>query len=136
MYEYRACPQRVVDGDTIDLLVDMGFHMTATLRFRVLGIDTPEIRRGTDEEKVAGQAAKARVEELMKHAVEEKGLWPIRVRTEKADSFGRWLADIYLPSDLTCLDGMWRFQSGHEESVTLSKVLLHEGHAKVYVKRR
>lgn len=84
MYTYKASLMRVVDGDTCDLAVDVGFHMTATLRFRLLGIDTPEVRGTTKE---AGLAAKAALEGLL-----AKG--PLLIRTEKGDSFGRWLADI------------------------------------------
>lgn len=139
MYEYRACPNRVVDGDTIDLLVDVGFYMTATLRFRVLGIDTPELRRGTAEQKVAGKAAKVRVEELMKEALEYSGPWPLRIRTEKADSFGRWLATIYIPKQVRGndkVDGDRPLLKTYRVAgfKSLGDVLIAEGHAEVYRK--
>ena len=42
MYEYRAKLKRVVDGDTVDFVVDLGFHVHTTIRTRLLGVDTPE----------------------------------------------------------------------------------------------
>jgi len=88
MYEYNATLRRVVDGDTVDLDVDLGFYMTAAIRFRVLGVNTPELRGGTDETKAEAKKAKAFVEAELSKAVS------ICIKTEKADSFGRWLADI------------------------------------------
>ena len=86
MYTYKATLRRVVDGDTVDLDVDLGFYMTAALRFRVLGVDTPELRGGTDETKAKAREAKAFVEAELSKATR------IYIATEKADSFGRWLA--------------------------------------------
>jgi micrococcal nuclease len=88
MYSYAATLRRVVDGDTVDFDVDLGFCMTAAIRFRVLGIDTPELRGGTDESKALARDAKAFVEDCLVDAER------IIIRTEKADSFGRWLAEI------------------------------------------
>jgi micrococcal nuclease len=86
MYQYKAALRRVVDGDTVDLNVDLGFYMTAALRFRILGVDTPELRGGTDESKAKAREAKAFVEKELGCATY------LMVTTEKADSFGRWLA--------------------------------------------
>jgi micrococcal nuclease len=100
MYEYKAKLRKVVDGDTVDLDVDLGFYMTAAIRFRVLGVDTPELRGGTDETKAKAREAKAFVIEALSSAKH------IAITTSKADSFGRWLARIrYWPTDdLTVVD--------------------------------
>ena len=92
MYEYRARLVKVVDGDTVDLSVDLGFYMEGRLRFRLAEIDTPEIR---GEERPEGLKAKAYVEEVLGKAED------IMIRTEKAGKYGRWIADIYyrLPED-------------------------------------
>ena len=85
---YRAKVRRVVDGDTVDLEVDQGFYVTSALRFRLAGIDSPEIR---GENKEAGRLAKEALATL---------LWvgrEIYVQSTKGDSFGRWLGVIYLP---------------------------------------
>jgi len=84
MYEYRARVTRVVDGDTVDATVDLGFHMQALLRFRVYGIDTPEIR---GKEREEGLKSKAQVVEW----IEGKD---VVIRSEKTGKFGRWLARI------------------------------------------
>lgn len=83
-YDYAVVDVlRTVDGDTVDLRIDLGFYMTAALRFRLLGVDTPE--RGKPGFREATEftrdwlAARSR----------------LRARTFKADSFGRWLADVY-----------------------------------------
>ena len=84
MYQYNATLVRVVDGDTAVFAVDLGFYMTATISFRLLGIDTPEVRGTTRAE---GLLAKAELERLC-------GLGPLRIETSKADKYGRWLASI------------------------------------------
>lgn len=94
MWEYRAEVRRVVDGDTLDLLVDLGFGVHLAVRCRVLGIDTPEIYgvRHDSEEYVEGLAASA----AAKAWVYEHGAAGVRIRTEKATGkYGRWLAEIW-----------------------------------------
>lgn len=82
-YEYRIVEViRVVDGDTVDLRLDLGFHLTTALRFRLLDVDTPE--RGQDGWTDATDYTKAWL----------KGFGDLWAVTEKADSFGRWLARI------------------------------------------
>ena len=66
MYEYRAKVLRVVDGDTVDVDIDLGFGIVlANERVRIMGIDTPESRTRDKTEKVFGLAAKARLKDLL-----------------------------------------------------------------------
>jgi micrococcal nuclease len=65
VYEYQAVLLRVVDGDTVDVLIDLGFDIWHKARIRLQGIDTPETRTRDFEEKQAGMAAKARLEDLL-----------------------------------------------------------------------
>lgn len=66
MYEYRAKINRVVDGDTVDVDLDLGFNIVlANERVRIMGIDTPESRTSDPIEKVFGLAAKERLKELL-----------------------------------------------------------------------
>lgn len=71
MYEYNALIENVIDGDTVDALVDMGFGLTMMVRFRLLAenheyFDTPESWRPTTEaEREHGEQAKARATELL-----------------------------------------------------------------------
>ena len=66
MFDYRCTVSRVVDGDTIDVQIDLGFSVLHRARVRMLGIDTPESRTRNKEEKVMGLASKARLKELLK----------------------------------------------------------------------
>lgn len=66
MYEYRAIINRVVDGDTVDVDIDLGFNIVLTNeRVRIMGIDTPESRTADPVEKVFGLAAKERLKQLL-----------------------------------------------------------------------
>ena len=66
MFSYLCKLQRVVDGDTIDVNIDLGFNIWHKARVRMLGIDTPESRTRNLEEKALGLASKARLKELLK----------------------------------------------------------------------
>ncbi len=65
MYEYKAKLDRVVDGDTVDALVDLGFDVWVKKRIRLEGIDAPETRTKDLEEKSRGLATKPRLESLL-----------------------------------------------------------------------
>lgn len=86
-WDYKvASIVRVVDGDTVDLVVDLGFHLSATLRFRLYGCDSPE-------RKEAGWAeCTAFTRTWLNKAIFAGGL---HATTYKSDDFGRWLADVY-----------------------------------------
>ena len=58
MYEYKAQVVKVVDGDTVDMLFDLGFNIYHSCRVRMLGIDTPESRTRDLEEKARGKLSK------------------------------------------------------------------------------
>jgi micrococcal nuclease len=66
MFTYEAKVLRVVDGDTIDALIDLGFDIHKKIRIRMVGINTPESRTRDLEEKKRGLAAKARLKEILK----------------------------------------------------------------------
>ncbi len=114
LYWYRATVIRVVDGDTVDLKIDVGFRCTTEQRCRILLIDAPEMHGETKE---AALAAKAHLEELLL-GPSMAGL--LRVRTTKTDSFGRYLADIWRPEQLTAVNSAW---------VSVSMQMLAAGHA-------
>jgi micrococcal nuclease len=94
MYEYRVKSViAVVDGDTIDVDIDLGFDISLTKRVRLAGIDTPESRTKNKEEKVLG----LEVKELLKKKLKEAK--SIVIKTELPDStekYGRILGWIYL----------------------------------------
>lgn len=65
MYTYKAKLDRIIDGDTVDANIDLGFDITIHKRIRLAGIDTPESRTRDLEEKKKGLASKQRLTELL-----------------------------------------------------------------------
>lgn len=114
MNEYDVKVLKVVDGDTVDVDIDLGFGIVLTdERVRIMGIDTPESRTSDQVEKLFGLAAKERLKELLgeetvlitkddKHGEDMKG------------KFGRVLGD---------------FRVGGK---TVTEILIEEGHAVAY----
>jgi len=85
-YRYSAELDRVVDGDTVDLWVDLGFRMWSHQRFRLAGLDAPEIR---GIEKAQGARSKKWLLEALESANE------IEVVSQKTGKYGRWLGILY-----------------------------------------
>ena len=114
MFDYMVKVQRVVDGDTVDVSVDLGFDIWHNARVRMMGIDTPESRTRNLEEKALGLASKARLKELLKGK-------KIRLECSKEGKgkFGRILADI------VTID-----KEGNE--ININNRLIEEGHARPY----
>jgi len=97
MYEYYVRKvENVVDGDTIDVLIDLGFDILFQSRVRLAGIDTPESRTKDLKEKALGLESK---EYLKKHLKDAKS---VVIKTEKMNSsekFGRILGWLYVNGD-------------------------------------
>ena len=114
MYEYRVKKVvKVVDGDTIDVDIDLGFSVSFFSRVRLAGIDTPESRTTDAKEKVLGLEVK---EKLKKELAAAKD---VVIKTEKPDSsekYGRILG--------------WVFLDGSD--VSLNQKLINEGYAWTY----
>lgn len=91
-FEYQGLSRRVVDGDTIEVIVDLGFKTHHIVTLRLARINSPERL----EAFLKYEAAKQFVEETIKDKI-------LKIRTYKADSFGRYIADIWLPND-ECLN--------------------------------
>ena len=104
MYEYYVRKvENVVDGDTIDVLIDLGFDILFASRVRLAGIDTPESRTKDLAEKALGLEAK---EYLKKHLKDAKS---VIIKTEKMDSsekYGRILGWVYINGDTVSLNDM------------------------------
>lgn len=101
-YVYAGRCLRVVDGDTIDAVIDVGFHLTATLRLRLHGIDTPELTSKDPATRAAAVAARTFVAEQLGTVTTG---FPLRLETRKdPDSFGRWLAVVWYPVDGTLVN--------------------------------
>ena len=106
IWNYRCKVLRVIDGDTLDVEIDVGFQIRMTQRLRLLGINTPELKRPTMTE---GQAATDALKELLQVAVDSQG-WHY-IHTEQDDAFGRYLATIHISDTLTVNAEMIR--TGH-----------------------
>jgi len=115
--------EKVVDGDTIDVTLDLGFDVCTRQRVRLLGIDTPESRTSDKEEKKFGLLSKKKLKEWCLKAVEsEKDDIEIELRCPERDSrgkFGRILAEVWVSED-----GVW---------TNVNKWMCENGYAVPYV---
>ena len=114
MYEYRVKKvNKIVDGDTIDVDIDLGFAVSFTQRVRLAGIYTPESRTTDLKEKALGLEVKEKIKKEIAAAKD------IVIKTEKPDSsekYGRILG--------------WLFLDGAD--VSLNQKLINEGYAWTY----
>ena len=113
MFDYRVKITRVVDGDTVDAELDLGFDIIYRDRIRLMGIDTPESRTRNKKEKILGMASKDRLKEL---CAMHRGNIYLKTSKEGKGKFGRILGDLY-PID---------------SEVSLNSMLIAEGHARPY----
>ena len=117
MYTYKIKLDRVVDGDTIDAYIDLGFDVSIKKRIRFMGINTPESRTRDLEEKARGLAAKDRVKQLL------EGASIIQLKSHGVGKYGRCLGELHVD----IVDG--------KEKMTLESInelLIKEGHAVEY----
>ena len=111
MYEYKCEVIRVVDGDTVDVNIDLGFGVWLHKeRVRIQGIDTPESRTRDKEEKVYGLAAKAELKALL----DDDNVKLITKKYDAKGKFGRILGDFFV------------------KGVTASRVMIERHHAVEY----
>ena len=117
MYTYKIKLDRVIDGDTVDAYIDLGFDVSVKKRIRFMGINTPESRTKDLEEKAKGLAAKDRLKNLL------EGANTIQLTSHGVGKYGRCLGELYID----IVDG--------QEKMTLENVnelLIKEGHAVEY----
>jgi micrococcal nuclease len=109
MYHYKIKKfNKIIDGDTVDLDIDLGFGITISQRVRLKGINTPETRTKDLVEKERGLAAKVWLEEQLSR----EGEWIIE--TYKEDKYGRILGTLYLVGDSTTINE-WMMNEGIAE---------------------
>ena len=109
---YSAKLQRVVDGDTCDALIDLGFDTWVKKRIRFYGVDTWESRTRNLEEKKKGLAAKEFTKDLLENSDEGKFL----LKSHGVGKYGRVLGELFV--------------KGHDTSV--NELLKENGHASAY----
>jgi micrococcal nuclease len=91
MYEYNCEVKRIVDGDTVDVVIDLGFDIHYSSRVRLYGIDTPESRTRNKDEKVRGLMSKEYLTDAL-----SKGQVVIKTHKDKKGKFGRVLGEMYV----------------------------------------
>jgi len=116
-YIYRAKLDRVVDGDTVDALIDVGFDIWFKKRIRFMGLDTWESRTKDLEEKKKGKLAKERTRQLLEEVSSKPGYF--RLKSHGLGKYGRVLGEIFIMD-----------KDGKQWSV--NETLITEGHAYVY----
>ena len=109
MYDYKAKLLRVIDGDTIDVMIDLGFNTWAKKRVRLYGIDAPESRTKDLEEKRQGHAATKRLQELLASTNGE-----LIIHSHGIGKYGRCLGTLFIGE------------------CNINQQLLLEGHAEEY----
>ena len=116
-YIYRGKLDRVIDGDTIDAMIDVGFDIWVKKRIRYKGIDTWESRTRNLEEKKLGLAAKERNKELLETVSSKPGYF--RLKSYGVGKYGRVLGELFIQD----VDG---------NSMCINEQLKVEGHAYEY----
>lgn len=119
-FRFRAKCLEVIDGDTLHLYIDTGFHKYEEQHVRLLGVNTPELHDKDPFKREAAQAAK----EFTKATVAEWAAkstdgWPLYLESYKGDSFGRWLCTVWPSSHLLAVD--------------LSTLIIQNGHGVPYM---
>lgn len=114
MYEYNVTVLRVVDGDTLEVYVDLGFKIFKKVTVRLYGIDTPEIRTRDLEEKKAGKIATNRVKQLI-----ESNNHKAVIHSKGIDKYGRCLGVIFV--------------NVKDKLINVNETLLEENLAKKYL---
>jgi len=109
VYEYNCKVKRVVDGDTVDVLIDLGFDIAYASRVRLYGIDTPESRTRDKDEKARGFISKDFLKSWL-----DKGSVVIRTRKDKKGKFGRILGEMIV------------------DDININELMIEEHHAVKY----
>ena len=116
-YIYRAKLDRVVDGDTVDALIDLGFDTHVKKRIRFMGLDTWECRTRDLEEKKKGLAAKARTKELLTEVSSKPNYF--RIKSYGVGKYGRVLGELFI-------------MDNEDNQININEILIKEGHAYLY----
>jgi len=116
MYEYHCTIERIVDGDTVDCSIDLGFNVVlSNQRIRLFNIDAPEVRTRDLEEKERGLSAAKFVEQLL--PVGSKQVLLSRKYYGELGKYGRIIGDFKI------------YDAKYDSQMSLTKIMLREGHA-------
>jgi len=109
MYEYRAKVLSVYDGDTITVLVDLGFNTFRKIKIRLYGINTPELKSKDENERKLAKKAKL----VLQNKILNKDII-IKTFKDKKGKYGRYLAEIYV------------------NNININELMVKQGFAKPY----
>jgi micrococcal nuclease len=124
-FEYNGTLVKVLDGDTIDCYIDLGFDLKIKKRIIYMGIDTWESRTRDKEEKVKGLAAKARNKELL-----EAGTF--KIISYGTGKFGRVLGEVFVSPEAVGHEISENIDRSSDGLVSINDILIEEGHAYDY----
>lgn len=131
MYQYNAVIQKVVDGDTIEIDIDLGLSSWVhNEKIRLYGIDTPEVygvKKGSLEWDRGNLAS-----EFVKEHLKEKDEVIIETIKDKKEKYGRYLAVIYIKIDQNIITGLTEIRSIGDFNC-LNDILIAKGLAKKYM---
>lgn len=117
VWQFPAFCTNVVDGDTIDVQIDAGFHATRTERLRLLGVNTPELHDADPIKRGAANDAKVfTTQTLLDWSVQDIVKYTLVIETSKSDAFGRYLARV------------WRRTEAGVVGADLSSLIIAAGH--------
>ena len=123
--EYEAELIKVLDGDTIDCYIDLGFDLKIKKRIRYMGIDTWESRTRDLAEKEKGLAAKARNKELLEAGV-------FKIVSYGTGKFGRVLGEVFVDPSVVGHELSENVDRSSDGLVSINDILIEEGHAYEY----
>ena len=127
MYEYKVKSiDHIVDGDTFDCTLDLGFNISHKIRVRMYGINTPESRTRDLEEKARGLKSKERLTQLLN--VGTMGDTHLVLQTKEKGKYGRYLGIILRERSASSTDSHWE----DEERLNINERLVTEGFAVEY----
>ena len=127
MYEYQVKSiDHIVDGDTFDCTLDLGFNISHKIRVRMYGINTPESRTRDLEEKKRGLASKQRLTQLLN--VGTNSDVNLILQTKEKGKYGRYLGIILRERSASSTDSHWE----DEERLNINERLVTEGFAVEY----
>jgi len=131
MYQYKSIIQKVVDGDTLEIAIDLGLTVWIhDERIRLYGINTPEVygvKKGTPEWELGNNASS-----FVKSVLKEKDEIIVETIKDKKEKYGRYLALVYVRIDPAIVSGLSDIRS-LGDYYCLNDILVRKGLAEVYM---
>jgi micrococcal nuclease len=131
MYQYKSIIQKVVDGDTLEIAIDLGLSVWIhDEKIRLYGINTPEVygvKKGSPEWELGTKAS-----DFVKSVLKEKDEIIVETIKDKKEKYGRYLALVYIRIDPAIISGLSEIRS-LGDYFCLNDILVRKGLAEVYM---